>query len=64
VPFLIKLAGQTSRVEFSGVFRTRDVHDLALAILRGELATPASVTSWLTRRTGTPPPPGDGAGAP
>jgi len=64
VPFLVKLAGQSSRVELSGVFRTHNLRDLALAILRGELASPAVVTSWLTRRAGAPPPPGDGAGAP
>jgi hypothetical protein len=58
VPVLIKMAGQTSRAEFAGAFRTYHLHDLALAVLRGELQAPTAVVAWLGRRAETP----DGTG--
>jgi hypothetical protein len=55
VPLLIKLAGQSTRAEHAGTFHTYHIHDLALAILRGELQAPGAVTEWLVRRSEAPP---------
>jgi hypothetical protein len=51
VPFLLKLAGQTTRFDYTRCFNTVATHDLILAILRGELQDPESVARWLDRRT-------------
>jgi hypothetical protein len=51
VPFLLKLAGQTTRFDYTRRFNTVATHDLILAILRGELQDPQSVARWLDRRT-------------
>jgi hypothetical protein len=50
VPFLLKLAGQTTRLDYTRPFDTVATHDLILAILRGELQDPESVARWLDRR--------------
>ena len=51
VPFLLKLAGQTSRSDYNRPFNTVVTHDLVLAILRGELQEPESVAGWLDQRS-------------
>jgi hypothetical protein len=50
VPFLLKLAGQTTRLDYNRRFNTVVTHDLILSILRGELQDPESVARWLNQR--------------
>ena len=50
VPFLLKLAGQTTRLDYNRRFDTVATHDLILSILRGELQDPESVARWLDQR--------------
>jgi arylsulfatase A-like enzyme len=50
VPFLLKLAGQTTRLDYYRRFDTVATHDLILSILSGELQDPESVARWLDRR--------------
>ena len=47
VPFILKLAGQKDGVIYKPAFNTIIIHDLLLAVLRGELSSPKSVVSWL-----------------
>ena len=56
VPFLLKLAGQTTRSDYKRPFNTVVTHDLVLAILRGELQEPESVARWLDHRSKPEPP--------
>jgi arylsulfatase A-like enzyme len=49
VPFLLKMAGHREGAVFDAPFNTVLTHDLILAVLRGELATPADVSRWLER---------------
>ena len=51
VPFLLKLAGQTTRLDYNRRFDTVATHDLILSILRGELQDPESVARWLDQRS-------------
>jgi hypothetical protein len=50
VPFLLKLAGKTTRLEYNRPFNTVVTHDLILSVLRGELKDPESVARWLDQR--------------
>jgi hypothetical protein len=50
VPFLVKLAGQTTRRDYHRSFNTVVTHDLILSVLRGELRDPESVARWLDQR--------------
>jgi hypothetical protein len=54
VPFLLKLAGQTTRLDYNRRFNTVATHDLILSILRGELQDPESVARWLDQRSKEP----------
>jgi len=54
VPFLLKLAGQTTRLDYNRRFNTVATHDLILSILRGELQDPESVARWLDQRSNEP----------
>jgi hypothetical protein len=47
VPFILKLAGQKERVDYSREFNNVVIHDLILGILRDELKSPESVVRWL-----------------
>jgi hypothetical protein len=51
VPFLLKLARQTTRLDYNRRFDTVATHDLILSILRGELQDPESVARWLDQRS-------------
>jgi hypothetical protein len=55
VPFLLKLAGQTTRLDYNRRFNTVMTHDLILSILRGELQDPESVARWLDQRSNPEP---------
>jgi hypothetical protein len=50
IPFLLKLAGQTTRLDYLRRFDTVATHDLILSILSGELQDPESVARWLDQR--------------
>jgi hypothetical protein len=54
VPFLLKLAGQTTRLDYNRRFNTVATHDLILSILRGELQEPESVARWLDQKSNEP----------
>ena len=54
VPFLLKLAGQTTRLDYNRRFNTVATHDLILSTLRGELQDPESVARWLDQRSKEP----------
>jgi hypothetical protein len=54
VPFLLKLAGQTARLDYNRRFNVVVTHDLILAILRGELQDPESAARWLDQRSNEP----------
>jgi hypothetical protein len=59
VPFLLKLAGQRGRLDFSDEFDTVILHDLALLMLRRERLTPDETLHWLRQHVRRPsPPPG------
>ena len=47
VPFLLKLPGQTKPLLYAKEFNNVLIHDLALAILRGELTAPEQAAKWL-----------------
>ena len=47
VPFLLKVAGQETAVTYDPAFNNVLAHDMVLALLRGEISSPNSVTSWL-----------------
>jgi hypothetical protein len=50
IPFLLKLAGSREGAVFDAPFNTVLTHDLLLAILRKDVASPPSVVEWLERR--------------
>jgi hypothetical protein len=50
VPFILKLAGQSRGIEYRKPLKTVLIHDLVLAMLRGELTDPEAVADWLDRR--------------
>jgi hypothetical protein len=47
IPFMLKMAGHTESVAFDAPFNTVLTHDLLLAILHGEVATPLQAAAWL-----------------
>jgi len=47
VPFLLKLAGQHERVDYSPRFDTLIIHDLALMLLQHKSMPPAETVDWL-----------------
>jgi len=49
VPFLLKLAGQKTGVEFPSDFNTVLTKELLLAILKSEVSTPRQAIEWLAR---------------
>jgi hypothetical protein len=49
VPFILKLSGRNNAVRYEPSFNTVLTHDLVLALLRGEVTSPASVVAWLDR---------------
>lgn len=49
IPFLLKFAGQHQGLAFDHPFNTVLSHDLALAILRGEVTDPRAGADWLER---------------
>ena len=57
IPFILKLAGQKEGVVYEPAFNTLVSHDLVLAILRGELASPESVVNWIDRQRAAAAPP-------
>jgi hypothetical protein len=52
IPFLLKLKNQREGMTYDQAFNTIVTHDLILAVLRGELATPREVAVWLSQRGG------------
>ena len=55
IPFLMKLAGHTEGLTYDAPFNTVLTHDLLLAVLRGEVASPGAVAAWLDRHRTTVP---------
>jgi hypothetical protein len=51
VPFIIKSAGQNRRLTCDQPFSILLVHDLILAIARGELASPEAIANWLNQNS-------------
>ena len=49
VPFILKLPGQKKQVVFDHPFNTILIHDLVIALLKGELSKPDDVTEWLDK---------------
>jgi len=49
IPFLVKLAGQREQLTYPAGFNTVITHDLVLALMSGEVASPSGVASWLDR---------------
>src|SRR5450759_4982917 len=49
IPYLLKLAWQKEAVEYTQQFNAVLTGDLLMAVLRGELASPASASAWLDR---------------
>ena len=49
VPFFVHLPGQSEGLRFDSILRTFILHDLVLAILRGEIGDPQAVAGWLAR---------------
>jgi arylsulfatase A-like enzyme len=47
IPFLVKLAGQQQPLTYTPGFNTVLTHDLVLALMRGEVSSPAAVAAWL-----------------
>lgn len=47
IPFLLKLPGERRGVSYQPAFNTVLTHDLLLASLKGEIATPESAMRWL-----------------
>jgi hypothetical protein len=47
IPFLLKLKNQREGMTYGKAFNTIVTHDLILALLRGELATPREVAVWI-----------------
>ncbi|HEV2911824.1 MAG TPA: sulfatase-like hydrolase/transferase [Pyrinomonadaceae bacterium] len=57
IPFILKLAGQKEGVAYDPAFNTVLSQELLLAILRGEVARPETVTDWIDKhRTAVPTP--------
>jgi hypothetical protein len=54
IPYVLKLAGQKKAVAYTQEFNTVLTADLLLAVLRGEIADPASLTAWLDRNRTRP----------
>lgn len=51
VPFILKLGGKQQPVVFEQSFSAVLTGDLVLAVLSGEVATPAQAAGWLTRHS-------------
>jgi arylsulfatase A-like enzyme len=49
IPYLLKLASQKEGIEYTQQFNAVLTADLLMAVLRGEIAGPASATAWLDR---------------
>ena len=47
IPFVVKLAGQREQLTYTAGFNTVITHDLVLALMRGEVSSPASIADWL-----------------
>jgi len=47
IPFLVKLAGQEGTIDYQPVFNTLIIHDLILALLRGQIAHPKRAVEWI-----------------
>ena len=52
VPFIVKFAGEDRGAVYERAFSSVETGDLALAILRGEVSTPAQAAAWLDGRPG------------
>jgi membrane-anchored protein YejM (alkaline phosphatase superfamily) len=55
VPFMVKLPGEKQGLTYASALNNRIVHDLALALLRGEIRTPQELVQWLDARPGAAP---------
>jgi arylsulfatase A-like enzyme len=54
IPYVVKLAEQKEAVAYTPRFNTVLTADLLLAVLRGEITDPASLTAWLDRNRTRP----------
>ncbi|MEW6736929.1 MAG: sulfatase-like hydrolase/transferase, partial [Acidobacteriota bacterium] len=50
IPFVLKLANQKEAITYDSAFNTILTQDLLLALLKGEISDPASVTGWLENK--------------
>jgi len=55
IPFLVKLAGQKTGVEYLPSFSTILTKNLLLAVLRGEISDPASLQNWMQAHSSPQP---------
>jgi Sulfatase len=60
VPFMVKLAGEQEGIEYQGAFNAVTSHDIALAILKGEIVKAKEIVAWLRGVTLHPGPKGSG----
>ena len=51
IPFMLKLAGQTTGVEFDTKFNTVLTRKLLMELLRGNLAKPEEVVKWINQNS-------------
>lgn len=49
-PFLVHFPGQIQSFEHPKLFPTLSTHDLILALIRGEIATPSQLLAWMASR--------------
>ena len=53
VPLLVKLSGQHRGLRYDRKFNTLILHDMILALVRGDIPDPIALTRWLTENTAT-----------
>lgn len=53
VPLMVKLPGQHHGVRYNRKFNTEILHDMILALIRGDISDPVELTSWLSENTAT-----------
>jgi arylsulfatase A-like enzyme len=51
VPFLLKMRGQYTRLSLDAQFNTVTVGELVLAMLQGDVSTPAQAAGWLQKNS-------------
>jgi arylsulfatase A-like enzyme len=49
IPFIVKLAGQTTAAQYDAAFNTVLTHDLILEVLRGGISNQGDLAGWLDK---------------